>query len=109
MVYNWNTEVINGVRVSYYRYDTQYGPNTGIEYLATLDEEDNFNIATHDGEFKSVPFWCEFDNYREMDAYAKIVNWDNLPEFVCHVAHNEDNAYVLWVKGKSYYIRVIND
>ena len=109
MKMDWITETVKGNEVVFYRYDTKSGPDTGIEYKATRTiSGDKFTIATHDGKFENVPFLCDFDNYREMDMVAAVTNWELTPAFVCHVAHNEENAYVLWAKGKSYYIRVEN-
>ena len=92
----------NGTEVKYYKYDTQHGPDTGIEYLAVREPDGSFTVATHDGDFKKVPYVGEYDNYRDMDAEAQYLE----APYVCHVAHNSENAYVLMVEGGSYYIRV---
>lgn len=101
MKMDWVTEIINGIPVTYYRYDI-----TGIEYKATQNPDGSFNVATHEGSFKKVPYVGEVDNYRDMDVYAAGHNWESIPNYVCHVKHNEHNAYVLWAKGKYYYIRI---
>lgn len=104
---NWITENNSeGKKVVFYKYNTQYGPDTGIEYFATRNVDGTFNIATHDGEYKNVPFWGDFDNYRDMDSYAAGVDWAKTKAYVCHVDHNEANAYVLMLPTGSVYIRI---
>ena len=92
----------NGTEVKYYKYADQYGADTGIEYLAVREPDGSFTVATHEGDFNNVPYVGEYDNYRKMDADAKY----HKAPYVCHVAHNVANAYVLIAQNRSYYIRV---
>jgi len=92
----------NRTEVKYFKYDTQYGPDTGIEYLAVREPDGTFSVATFDGDFKKVPYVGEYDNYREMDSMAQHLT----KPFVCRVAHNDDDAYVLFTNTGDYYIRV---
>lgn len=98
----WKTEVVNGNKVNFFLYDDPSGKNSGIEYLATRDENGRFSVNTHSGCYKNVPFAGDFDNYREMDTY-----FDHLDApVVCHVAHSGPDAYVLMLPKGSHYIRI---
>ena len=107
---NWTKENINGTEVTFCKYETQYGKNTGIEYLATENEDGTFHIPTHKKTFKNVHYMGEFDNYREADEFADwaVKGGKEIFPYVCHVAHNEDNAYILYPSKTepSIYIRV---
>lgn len=101
----WQTEIINGNQVTFFRYDDPSGKNSGIEYLATRDENGKFHVNTHDGCYKNVPFVGNFKNYREMDTYFDRYVHLGVP-IVCHVSHNAPNAYVLMLPNGSHYIRI---
>lgn len=92
----------NGTEVKYYKYADHYGPNSGIEYLATCEPDGSFTVATHDGDFNKVRYAGEYRDYRKVDEAAKYAE---LP-FVCHIAHNAEKAYMLVTKTGYYYIRV---
>ena len=102
---HWQTEIIDGVQVTFCRYETQYGPYSGIEYLGKMNEDGTFTVATHDKVFENVPYMGEFDNYRDSDSFADGQPADCFP-YMAHVRHNDENAYILYTEKSSIYIRV---
>jgi len=107
----WITQEINGRQVTFCDYEFDYASGEkgqGTEYLATRNSDGTFTVATRDAFYENVPSMGEFDNYREMDEFADFlfsVRGETQP-YVCHVNHNDNNAYVLMAPKKSYYIRI---
>jgi len=70
---------------------------------ATINNDNSFNVNGYDASF---PYVGEYDNYREMDAAAEHMLNQYPNGYVCHVAHNKSNEYVLMQRIGSRYIIV---
>lgn len=102
---NWQTETINNTQVTFSRYADQYGKHAGIEYLAKKNGDGTFTVPTHDGLYENVPYIGEFAHYEQADKYAD--DFGKGRTYVCQVAHDDKDAYILYLPGnRSIYIRI---
>lgn len=98
----YKSKIINGVRVNLIYSDKR----VLIEYPAKRDENNRFNIITHNEKYKNVPFIGEFEDIGEIDEFVQWMKYKKIQVFVCHLINDDANSYILCdiSNDVSYYI-----